>query len=92
MLSARPAMTNPQAYALLALVTAIWAGNFPLAKAGLAEPGPLTLTATRALVTAPAPLALAERPRGPRCPARAGRGGGPCSTRSPWASRSAGTT
>jgi drug/metabolite transporter (DMT)-like permease len=55
-------MTNPQAYALLALVTVIWAGNFPLAKAGLAELGPLTLTATRALVTAPAPLALAERP------------------------------
>lgn len=58
-------MTNAQAYALLALVTVIWAGNFPLAKAGLAELGPLTLTATRALVTAPALLAVVRAVYGP---------------------------
>ncbi len=58
-------MTNAQAYALLALVTVIWAGNFPLAKAGLAELGPLTLTATRALVTAPALLAVVRVAYGP---------------------------
>lgn len=46
-------MTVAQAYAVLALVTVIWAGNFPLAKAGLAELGPITLTATRALLSAP---------------------------------------
>jgi drug/metabolite transporter (DMT)-like permease len=58
-------MTNAQAYALLALVTIIWAGNFPMAKAGLAELGPLTLTATRALVTAPALLAIVRAAYGP---------------------------
>ena len=46
-------MTHAQGYALLALVVLIWAGNFPLAKAGLGELGPLTLTATRAALTAP---------------------------------------
>jgi drug/metabolite transporter (DMT)-like permease len=58
-------MTNPQAYALLALVTVIWAGNFPLAKAALAELSPVTLTATRALVTAPALLAIVRVVYGP---------------------------
>jgi len=45
-----------QAYALLAIVTVIWAGNFPLAKAGLAQLSPVTLTAPRALLTAEAPF------------------------------------
>src|SRR5262245_58517452 len=58
-------MTTTQAYALLALVTVIWAGNFPLAKAGLAELSPLTLTATRALLTAPALLAVVRAVYGP---------------------------
>lgn len=58
-------MTNAQAYALLALVTVIWAGNFPLAKAGLAELSPVTLTATRALLTAPALLAVVRAVYGP---------------------------
>ena len=55
-------MTHGQAYALLALVTVIWAGNFPLAKAGLAELSPITLTATRALVDG----ARVARHRSPR--------------------------
>jgi drug/metabolite transporter (DMT)-like permease len=58
-------MTHGQAYALLALVTLIWAGNFPLAKAGLAELSPITLTATRALVTAPVLLAIVRAVYGP---------------------------
>jgi drug/metabolite transporter (DMT)-like permease len=58
-------MTHGQAYALLALVTVIWAGNFPLAKAGLAELSPITLTATRALITAPALLAIVRAVYGP---------------------------
>jgi drug/metabolite transporter (DMT)-like permease len=58
-------MTHTQAYALLALVTVIWAGNFPLAKAGLAELSPVTLTGTRALLTAPALLAVVRAGYGP---------------------------
>jgi drug/metabolite transporter (DMT)-like permease len=58
-------MTHGQAYALLALVTVIWAGNFPLAKAGLAELSPITLTATRALLTAPALVAIVRMAYGP---------------------------
>lgn len=58
-------MTSTQAYALLALVTVIWAGNFPLAKAGLVELSPLTLTATRALLTAPALLGIVRVVYGP---------------------------
>jgi drug/metabolite transporter (DMT)-like permease len=58
-------MTHGQAYALLALVTVIWAGNFPLAKAGLAELSPITLTATRALLTAPVLLAVVRAAYGP---------------------------
>jgi drug/metabolite transporter (DMT)-like permease len=58
-------MTAAQAYALLALVTLIWAGNFPFAKAGLAELGPVTLTATRALLTAPVLVAVVRAVYGP---------------------------
>jgi drug/metabolite transporter (DMT)-like permease len=51
-------MTAAQAYALLAVVTIIWAGNYPVAKAGLSELSPITLTATRALLTAPVLVAV----------------------------------
>ncbi|HET8577453.1 MAG TPA: DMT family transporter [Methylomirabilota bacterium] len=53
-------MTHARAYGLLLLVTVLWAGNFPLGKLGLAELGPVTLTASRALVAAPL-LLLAAR-------------------------------
>ena len=53
-------MTHRDAYALLLIVALIWAGNFPLAKLGLSELGPLTLAALRALIAAPL-LVLASR-------------------------------
>ena len=53
-------MTHRDAYALLLVVALIWAGNFPFAKLGLAELGPLTLAAARALIAAPL-LLLASR-------------------------------
>jgi len=53
-------VTHRDAYALLLVVALIWAGNFPLAKLGLAEIGPMTLAATRALIAAPL-LVLASR-------------------------------
>jgi hypothetical protein len=40
-------MTHARAYGLLALVVMIWAGNYPLGKAGLSEFGPITLTFAR---------------------------------------------
>ena len=53
-------MTYRDAYALLFVVALIWAGNFPLAKLGLGEFGPITLAALRALIAAPL-LVLASR-------------------------------
>jgi drug/metabolite transporter (DMT)-like permease len=53
-------VTHRDAYALLFVVALIWAGNFPLAKLGLAELGPITLAALRALIAAPL-LVLASR-------------------------------
>lgn len=53
-------MTHRDAYALLFVVALIWAGNFPLAKLGLAELGPMTLASLRALIAAPL-LVLASR-------------------------------
>ena len=53
-------MTHRDAYLLLLIVALIWAGNFPLAKLGLAELGPLTLASLRALIAAPL-LVLASR-------------------------------
>jgi drug/metabolite transporter (DMT)-like permease len=41
-------MTHGRAYALLLLVTVLWAGNFPFGKLALNELGPFTLTAARA--------------------------------------------
>jgi len=53
-------VTHRDAYALLFVVALIWAGNFPLAKLGLGELGPITLAALRALIAAPL-LVLASR-------------------------------
>jgi len=53
-------VTHRDAYLLLFIVALIWAGNFPLAKLGLSELGPLTLAALRALIAAPL-LMLASR-------------------------------
>jgi len=46
-------VTHRDAYALLFVVALIWAGNFPLAKLGLGELGPITLASLRALIAAP---------------------------------------
>jgi drug/metabolite transporter (DMT)-like permease len=46
-------MTPSRAYGLLVLVVLIWAGNFPMAKLGLLELGPITLCAIRAALAAP---------------------------------------
>jgi len=53
-------VTHRDAYALLFVVALIWAGNFPLAKLGLGELGPITLASLRALIAAPL-LVLASR-------------------------------
>ncbi|MGH7403732.1 MAG: DMT family transporter, partial [Candidatus Rokuibacteriota bacterium] len=58
-------MTHRDAYALLLVVALIWAGNFPLAKLGLTELGPMTLAATRALIAAPLLLLASRRLEGP---------------------------
>src|SRR2546430_73784 len=54
------AMSERRAYLLLLAVIAFWAGNFPLGKLALAELGPLTLTAGRALIAAPILLVIAR--------------------------------
>jgi drug/metabolite transporter (DMT)-like permease len=61
-------MTHARAYALLIVVTLLWAGNFPLGKLGLGELGPITLTAARALFAAPLLLLVARVLEGPRLP------------------------
>jgi drug/metabolite transporter (DMT)-like permease len=43
-------MTQGRAYGILLAVVVVWAGNFPLSKVGLAEIGPLTVGAARALI------------------------------------------
>jgi drug/metabolite transporter (DMT)-like permease len=53
-------VTHARAYALLALVTVIWAGNYPLGKLGLSEFGPITLAAARALFAIPLLLLVAR--------------------------------
>ncbi|HSE02702.1 MAG TPA: DMT family transporter [Methylomirabilota bacterium] len=58
-------MTHRDAYALLLVVALIWAGNFPLAKLGLAELGPLTLAALRALVAGPLLVLVSRALEGP---------------------------
>ena len=61
-------VTHRDAYALLLVVALVWAGNFPLAKLGLAEIGPTTLAAARALVAAPLLLAASRLLEGPLPP------------------------
>jgi drug/metabolite transporter (DMT)-like permease len=61
-------VTHRHAYALLLVVALIWAGNFPLAKLGLAELGPLTLASLRALIAAPLLLLAARLLEGPLPP------------------------
>jgi drug/metabolite transporter (DMT)-like permease len=61
-------VTHRDAYALLLVVALIWAGNFPLAKLGLTELGPLTLAALRALIAAPLLVLATRLLEGPRPP------------------------
>lgn len=61
-------MTHRDAQALLLVVALIWAGNFPLAKLGLIELGPLTLAALRALIAAPLLVLATRLLEGPRPP------------------------
>jgi drug/metabolite transporter (DMT)-like permease len=61
-------VTHRDAYALLLVVALIWAGNFPLAKLGLAELGPLTLAAARALIAAPLLVVASRLLEGPLPP------------------------
>ena len=61
-------MTHRHAYTLLLVVALIWAGNFPLAKLGLTELGPLTLAALRALIAAPLLMLAARVLEGPLPP------------------------
>lgn len=63
-------MTHRDAYTLLLVVALIWAGNFPLAKLGLAELGPLTLASLRALIAAPLLLLASRLLEGPPPPLR----------------------
>lgn len=63
-------MTHRDAYTLLLVVALIWAGNFPLAKLGLAELGPLTLASLRALIAAPLLLLASRLLEGPLPPLR----------------------
>ncbi|OGK88135.1 MAG: hypothetical protein A2X52_21600 [Candidatus Rokubacteria bacterium GWC2_70_16] len=58
-------MTPARAYGLLLLVTLLWAGNFPLGKLALLELGPITLTAARAALAAPALVLIARLAHGP---------------------------
>jgi drug/metabolite transporter (DMT)-like permease len=53
-------VTHRHAYALLLGVALLWAGNYPLAKIGLHELGPITMSALRTLIAAPL-LVLASR-------------------------------
>jgi drug/metabolite transporter (DMT)-like permease len=49
-------------------VALLWSGNFPLAKLGLQELGPLTMSAARALIAAPLLLLLSRVLEGPLPP------------------------
>ena len=52
-------MNDRRAYLLLSVITIVWAGNYPLSKIALERLGPVTMTATRALVATPILLGLA---------------------------------
>jgi len=64
-------MTQRKAYAILLAVVVVWAGNFPLSKLGLAEIGPLTVGAARALVAVPLLFLVARAGAPLRWPLRA---------------------
>lgn len=64
-------MTQRRAYVVLMVVVLVWAGNFPLSKLGLAEIGPLTVGAARALVAVPLLLVVARAVAPLRWPLRA---------------------
>jgi drug/metabolite transporter (DMT)-like permease len=61
-------VSHRDAYVLLLVVALIWAGNFPLAKLGLAEIGPVTLAASRALIAAPLLVLTSRLLEGPLPP------------------------
>ena len=58
-------MTHRRAYALLLGVALLWAGNYPLAKIGLHELGPVTMSALRAVVAAPLLVLVSRLLEGP---------------------------
>lgn len=58
-------MSHRSAYILLSLVALLWAGNFPASKIGLAELGPITLAAARAVLVTPVLILLARVLHGP---------------------------
>ncbi len=58
-------MTHRDAYALLLGVALLWAGNYPLAKIGLHELGPVTMSALRAVVAAPLLVLVSRLLEGP---------------------------
>jgi len=61
-------VTHRHAYAVLLGVALLWSGNFPLAKLGLQELGPLTMSAARALIAAPLLLLVSRVLEGPLPP------------------------
>ena len=61
-------MTHRRAYALLLGVALLWAGNYPLAKIGLHELGPVTMSALRAVVAAPLLVLVSRLLEGPLPP------------------------
>lgn len=61
-------MTHRRAYALLLGVALLWAGNYPLAKIGLHELGPVTMSALRALIAAPLLVLVSRLLEGPLPP------------------------
>jgi drug/metabolite transporter (DMT)-like permease len=58
-------VTHRDAYALLLGVALLWAGNYPLAKIGLHELGPVTMSALRALIAAPLLVLVSRLLEGP---------------------------
>jgi drug/metabolite transporter (DMT)-like permease len=58
-------VTHRHAYALLLGVALLWAGNYPLAKIGLHELGPLTMSAMRTLIAAPLLVLVSRLLEGP---------------------------
>lgn len=63
-----PPVTHRHAYALLLGVALLWAGNYPLAKIGLHELGPITMSALRTLIAAPLLVLVSRLLEGPLPP------------------------